>query len=99
MIANAKNVADFSDPARNLIAGTKWLFVHPEIHVDYLFIDEAGQVALADALAMATATSNIVLLGDPLQLAQVSQGVHPAAEGLAAGASVLEHLLGNSKTV
>ena len=39
---------------------------------------------------MGTAARNIVLLGDPLQLAQVSQGTHP--EGT--GHSVLEHLLG-----
>ncbi|HET9096426.1 MAG TPA: DEAD/DEAH box helicase, partial [Candidatus Baltobacteraceae bacterium] len=36
-----------------------------------------------------------VLLGDPLQLAQVSQGTHP----LHAGTSVLEHLLGEEQTV
>ena len=58
-------------------------------------IDEAGQVSLADALAMGTAARNVVLLGDPLQLAQVSQGTHPAGTG----ASVLEHLLGDEATV
>ena len=58
--------------------------------VDYLVIDEAGQVSLADALAMATAAKNVILLGDPLQLAQVSQALHPVGSG----ASVLEHLLG-----
>ncbi len=42
-----------------------------------MIIDEAGQVSLADALAMGTAARNLILLGDPLQLAQVSQGVHP----------------------
>ena len=58
-------------------------------------IDEAGQVSLADALAMGTAARNLILLGDPLQLAQVSQGVHPAGSG----ASVLEHLLGDAPTI
>jgi uncharacterized protein len=63
--------------------------------LDYLFIDEAGQVALADALAIGTTARNVILLGDPLQLAQVSQGVHPGD----AGASVLEHLLGDEATI
>ena len=41
--------------------------------LDYLFIDEAGQVSLADALAMGTAARNLILVGDPQQLAQVSR--------------------------
>jgi uncharacterized protein len=63
--------------------------------IDTLVIDEARQVALADALAMGTAARNVILLGDPLQLAQVSQGTHPAGTD----ASVLEHLLGAHATV
>src|SRR2546427_963009 len=86
-------------PRAQLLAGTAWLFAHEDLDggalVDTLVIDEAGQVALADALAMGTAARNLILLGDPLQLAQVSQGTHP--EGT--GASVLEHLLGNHPTV
>jgi len=80
-----------------LFAGTAWLFAHEDLDgaVDTLIIDEAGQVSLADALAMGTAARNVVLLGDPLQLAQVSQGTHP--EGT--GASVLEHLLGDNLTI
>jgi len=80
-----------------LFAGTAWLFAHEKLDgtVDTLVIDEAGQVSLADALAMGTAARNVVLLGDPLQLAQVSQGTHP--EGT--GASVLEHLLGENPTI
>ena len=66
-----------------LIAGTAWLFAKEDMDqtLDYLFIDEAGQVSLADALAVGTAARNLVLLGDPLQLAQVSQGVHPGDAG------------------
>jgi predicted RecB family nuclease len=80
-----------------LIAGTAWLFAREEMDqkLDHLFIDEAGQIALANALAVGTAAHNLVLLGDPLQLAQVSQGVHPGD----AGASVLEHLLGDEPTI
>ncbi len=60
-----------------------------------LFVDEAGQVALADVLAVGTSARSLVLLGDPNQLPQVSQGSHP--EG--AGCSVLQHLLGEDATV
>jgi uncharacterized protein len=80
-----------------LLAGTVWLFARGELDstLDALVIDEAGQVALADALAMGTAARTLILLGDPQQLAQVSQGTHP--EGT--DASVLEHLLGGHPTV
>ena len=80
-----------------LLAGTAWLFAREDMAgvVDTLFVDEAGQVSLADALALGTCARNVVLLGDPQQLAQVSQGIHP--EG--AAASVLEHLLGDEDTV
>jgi uncharacterized protein len=62
---------------------------------DYLVIDEAGQVSLADAIAMSPCARNLVLLGDPQQLPHVTQGIHPGG----AGASVLEHLLEDHATV
>jgi uncharacterized protein len=84
-------------PDVQLLAGTAWLFSRPGLdgRLDDLVIDEAGQVSLADALAMGTAARNLILLGDPLQLAQVSQGIHPTGTG----ASVLEHLLGDAPTI
>jgi RecB family nuclease, putative, TM0106 family len=80
-----------------LFAGTAWFFADERLdrQLDTLVIDEAGQVSLADALAVGTCARNVVLLGDPLQLAQVSQGTHPEGTGL----SVLEHLLGDHATV
>ncbi len=80
-----------------LIAGTPWLWAREPLHgcVDVLFVDEAGQMALADALAIAGAARGMVLLGDPQQLAHVSHGTHPRGSG----ASVLEHLLGDRETV
>jgi predicted RecB family nuclease len=89
--------ADFTDPEIQLVAGTAWLFCRPELDqtLDYLFVDEAGQVSLADALALGTAARTLVLLGDPVQLAQVTQAIHPAG----AGRSVLAHLLGEHATV
>ena len=93
-----ENVTDADDCGEApLLGGTAWLFARDQLdgELDYLFIDEAGQVSLADALAMGTAARNLVLVGDPLQLAQVLQGTHP--EG--AGASVLTHLLGEHATI
>ena len=82
----------------NLVAGTTWLWSRAGMRpypVDYLVIDEAGQLALADALASANAARNLILLGDPLQLAQVAQAEHPGGSG----ASVLEHVLGDHATL
>ena len=80
-----------------LLAGTSFLFAREDLdgHLDTLFVDEAGQVSLADTIAVGTAARNIVLLGDPNQLAQVSQGAHPPG----ANASALQHLLGDDETV
>jgi uncharacterized protein len=82
----------------NLVAGTTWLWSRPGMRshpVDVLVVDEAGQLALADAVASANAARNLVLLGDPLQLSQVSQAEHPGGSG----ASVLEHILGEHATL
>jgi AAA domain/RNase_H superfamily len=98
LIANEPDLKAFPPPDHvRLVAGTAWLFAPESMDstLDYLVIDEAGQVSLADALAMSSAARNVVLLGDPLQLAQVSQGTHPDG----AGASVLEHLLGDHATI
>jgi predicted RecB family nuclease len=80
-----------------LLGGTAWLFSDPELdgRLDYLFVDEAGQVSLADACAMSTCAHNVVLVGDPQQLGQVLQGTHPDGTE----ASVLEHLLAGLPTI
>lgn len=96
------NVTDAAEVANllsdvQLVAGTAWLFPRKDLdrRLDYLVIDEAGQVSLADAIAMGTAARNIILLGDPSQLAQVRQANHPEDSGR----SVLEHLLGDAATI
>jgi uncharacterized protein len=96
-IDSSESNEDLLDPDLQLIAGTSFLFSREELegHVDTLFVDEGGQVALADALAVGTAARRLVLLGDPNQLPQVSQGAHPPG----ANASVLGHLLGGDETV
>jgi len=81
----------------NVLGGTSWLWT-PETAfeaVDVLFIDEAGQMALADVLAVSQAAKSIVLIGDPQQLERPLKGSHP--EG--AEKSALEHLLNGRKTI
>lgn len=84
-------------PDHALVAGTAWLFARPEHReaFDLIFLDEAGQFALASAAAVALATKSIVLLGDPQQLPQVNQAQHPGGSG----ASVLGHLLAGANTL
>ena len=81
----------------NLAGGTAWLWARPEMAgaVDVLVIDEAGQTSLANTLAVCQAAGSLVLLGDPRQLDQPIQGVHPPG----ADVSALGHLLGESATV
>jgi uncharacterized protein len=81
----------------DLIAGTAYLFARPNMAgaVDYLFVDEAGQVSLGNMLAMTGATRNIVLVGDQMQLAQPIQGAHPGDSGL----SALDYFLQGEATI
>lgn len=74
----------------SLVAGTAWLWCREEMEgaVDVLFIDEAGQFSLANALAVAPAARSLVLLGDPQQLPQPQKGTHPPGTEV----SVLEQL-------
>jgi len=80
-----------------LIGGTVFAFIAEgaEGALDYLFVDEAGQVSLANLVAMAPAAHNLVLLGDQMQLGQPIQGSHPGESGL----SVLEYLLQGQATI
>lgn len=80
-----------------LVAGTAWLFSRPEANLvlDYLFIDEAGQVSLANMIAMGTSCANIILLGDQMQLSQPLKGSHPGQSG----ESTLDYLLQGRATI
>ena len=85
------------DGELDVAAGTVWLWARPGLAggVDTLFVDEAGQMPLANVLAVAGAAQNLVLLGDPQQLAQPSQATHPPG----ADASALGHILGDRSTM
>src|SRR6266567_2791950 len=80
-----------------VVAGTPWLFARASFpaKLDYLVVDEAGQMALANVLAIAGATHNLILLGDPNQLRQPSHGIHP--EGV--DQSVLDHVIQDQPTM
>ena len=81
----------------DVVGGTAWLWAseHLDDAVDVLFIDEAGQFSLANAIAVSAAARSLVLLGDPQQLDQPTQGTHPAG----AGRSALAHLLDGEATM
>jgi uncharacterized protein len=83
--------------AANVVGGTSWLWTRPECSdaVDVLFIDEAGQMALADVVAVSRSAKNIVLIGDPQQLDRPLKGSHPPG----AESSALQHLLGDHQTI
>ncbi|GAA2079966.1 TM0106 family RecB-like putative nuclease [Aeromicrobium halocynthiae] len=70
-----------AQPAGFLIGGTAWAFASEkafgEGELDLVVIDEAGQFCLANTIAVGRATQRLLLLGDPQQLPQVSQGTHP----------------------
>lgn len=96
-IRNTGQNEDCTNLEARLVAGTAWLFARDEMAggLDYLFVDEAGQVALGNLMAMARSTRNLVLVGDQMQLAQPIQGVHPGQSGM----SALDYLLQGEPTV
>ena len=81
----------------SLFAGTSWFFVDPRMNktLDYLFIDEAGQVALGTTIANATSADNLVLIGDQMQLSQPMRAKH---EGYARMSS-LDFILEDDDTI
>jgi predicted RecB family nuclease len=87
-----KLVSCLADGDLDVAAGTTWMWSRSDLQgsVDTLFVDEAGQMSLADVFAVAGAARNLVLLGDPQQLATPSQAAHPPGSGV----SSLEHILG-----
>jgi len=78
-------------------AGTAWLWSREEAahSLDVLFVDEAGQISLANTLAVSQAAKSVILLGDPQQLEQPKRGSHPDGTDV----SALEHLLGEHQTM
>jgi uncharacterized protein len=100
-VARGKDAGDvrarLGDGRANLAAGTPWLWASPKMAgaVDVLFVDEAGQISLANVVAVSRATDSLVLLGDPQQLNQPLRGSHPPG----AERSALAHVLGDLATM
>ena len=80
-----------------LFGGTAWFFSNIRMNqkLDYLFIDEAGQVSLANTIAMATSSKNLVLIGDQMQLSQPIRGTHDGYAKL----SSLDYILEDRDTI
>lgn len=89
VIMDTKKIAS-SFEKFDVIVGTSFLFSNAAMRdsVDTLIIDEAGQLSLADSLAVSLAARNTVLVGDPQQLKQPTRAAHPGTSGL----SGLEHI-------
>ncbi|TLZ44553.1 MAG: TM0106 family RecB-like putative nuclease, partial [Gammaproteobacteria bacterium] len=81
----------------DVAAGTAWLWARPEAQdaVDVLFVDEAAQMSLANVLGVSHAAKNLVLLGDPRQLDQPTQGSHPEGTSV----SALDYVLDGQLTI
>jgi uncharacterized protein len=94
---NGTVLAALAASSVDVVGGTAWLWSRAEFgqSIDTLFVDEAGQMSLANVLSVAGAAHNIVLLGDPRQLAQPSKGSHPTGSDL----SALDHVLGEAATI
>jgi predicted RecB family nuclease len=90
-------LAALTSKAAQVAAGTAWLWAREDMakSVDVLFVDEAGQMSLADVLSISQAATSVVLLGDPQQLNQPQKGVHPPGVDV----SALSHLLAGRATI
>ncbi|ROS73392.1 bifunctional RecB family nuclease/DEAD/DEAH box helicase [Cellulomonas sp. PhB143] len=91
---DGKGLAVAAAAAPCVVGGTAWDFANaknfPDEHLDLLVVDEAGQFSLANTIAVGRAARRLLLLGDPQQLDQVTQGRHPEP----VDRSALAHLAG-----
>jgi len=94
---NGRALAALHAGTVDVVGGTAWTWSRDEFarSVDVLVVDEAGQIALANAVAVSPAARNLILLGDPQQLDQPLKGSHPPG----AERSALAHLLDGAPTM
>ena len=95
--SNEEVLEALTSGSANVAAGSAWLWAREEManSVDVLFVDEAGQMSLANVLALSPAATSIVLLGDPQQLDQPQKGIHPPGADI----SALGHVLNGRATI
>lgn len=94
---NGDAVAAITSGEVQVLGGTAFFWAREDAagSVDVLFVDEAAQMSLANVLSVSQAGPALVLLGDPQQLEQPTQGSHPDGTDVAA----LDHLLHGHKTI
>nr|WP_319511404.1 TM0106 family RecB-like putative nuclease [uncultured Draconibacterium sp.] len=97
VIIKTKNEAIAALNTGAVVGGTSWLWAADDFEneLDYLFVDEAGQMSLTNVLTISRAAKNIILLGDPQQLEQPQKGTHPENADI----SALEHILDGHQTM
>ncbi len=100
--ASVKDLINTIDKPSSCFGGTAWQFCNPVFSerkmsdkLDYLFIDEAGQVPVANFVAMSGSARNLVVMGDQMQLDNPTKGTHPEDSGK----SILQYLLQDNATV
>ena len=88
---------EFESLDADLFSGTAWCFSRPacDEKLDYIFIDEAGQLTTADVLAISLSAKNVVIIGDQMQLSSPISAVHPGESGK----SLPEFLLEGKDTI
>jgi uncharacterized protein len=88
---------EFKNMSADLFSGTAWCFSRPacDEKLDYIFIDEAGQLSIADVVAISLSAKNVVIIGDQMQLSSPTSAVHPGDSG----ESIPEFLLENQDTI
>ena len=94
---NAELLAALIGGEVDVVGGTAWVWSRADFAgtLDVLVVDEAGQIALANAIAVSPAAGSLILLGDPQQLEQPLKGTHPPG----AERSALAHLLDGAATM
>jgi uncharacterized protein len=93
-----KDVFQALGDGRAQVAGaTSFLWAREEAQdtLDVLIVDEAAQMALANVVAVSGCAKSLILLGDPQQLEQPTQGSHPDGTDC----SALDHLLEGHQTI
>ena len=95
--ANDEAIAAIAAGDVCVLGGTQFFWSREDAGglVDVLFVDEAGQMSLANVLAVSQAAASVVLLGDPQQLDQPEKATHPDGVGV----SALQHVLGHAETI
>lgn len=98
IVTKNDDVFNLLNSGESQVAGaTSFLWAREEAQdsLDVLVVDEAAQMSLANVLAVSHVAPALILLGDPQQLEQPTQGSHP--EGTES--SALDYILDGKQTI